>query len=1212
MAVTFLVTTRLQQQAAAARGQRLAVRNHLDEALYLAMRTVEDAFCHTNFTDAAFASASDSPVPRRLAPVGRWFSDEWENRRGKLSDKFSYWAPGVLTVPISDHTETLQAAWSVNLLTPEVLALVPPVLTNGLPLSSSDSRPLRSGWELIDAPSPDHNGVRVAFAIFDVSGFLDANHFITGPTTQKLPRVCFSQADITNWFANVDHEKISTLKSQLSNLDSDGLPFSPLSYDPNPNADPFSSDSIEAHPLLGYDAFAFSRQRKFEINTITNLIGNASSSESGDWLLATSLMGEWLRPVYSALARANPQRSGGAESDEDANRHHPDTLSTLQTVSLPWNLLNFIDGDRVPQLSPFANLPDSLERIATRANLAIEDVPLINKVTVFNIFGGKGESHDPEPPDGCDPGYYDIDPDFSNHYAVAVELWYPFVPSPLPSNTAFYAVISTNAADTATTTNRPLSSSEIRDWFNWNEAASSNSVMQTLFYAWANAYTNAVGPTIWHHPLWQVVTTNSDAWFTTNMVNHPSWPVPDADGHITITNTPIWNAFYPAPDTLPQLHLPNDDGSTDRLAFIGRDGTNALPYLIWENSDSGELTTNAVSAFTLPDGTVSDLSNPTNLAALHANWDLIDAEEVSQIDMTNSLHLAPLAYLALGGDTNLLVQIYQASGTLETNVFSGAMLTNTITSVTLVTNGIPFELAVTNLIATGSVLPLPMPPMLGATIDVLFGILLDPGLGLDTSEELDRFLMLRPSAFDQWDLLGSYLARYPFVQQTIMPVVSRPRTDNLYNEDRINLTGNDWPIPEFIGKEAEGDEKTVADIFKEGDHNGFGTYIIVYPRKTVSFPVITEEKIDESEETVAVTNFYALGSRPDFVLYFRPIVTLDDRERISLTASETADGPLVDILDEALLVRETSNVLPFYAVTNIYVADPRHNAYAHYWLPNPRYPTRTAEGRPQVEQFNKWEDFIGTTNLSTEVTEYPFIHLNRPFESIGEIGHVYTSPDRMNLSGYYKSSIKYDEDTPAHDTVSFATRSGAALLDLFTVRHSPSNGVATWRGLVQANTHHPSVIEALFAEAEIGWTNVTEHGGERFLSDLSDASDLSDWSEAYRDALTNTPPAGIGWRSFADMLPAISTNELLRASFKPPPPGDAPAHDWIEDAVRHLPDYVSFRQNIFVIVIAAQTLSPAFTPSRPVVLADQRAAVTVIRDAFTGRWTIHDWRWLTE
>jgi type II secretory pathway pseudopilin PulG len=397
MAVTFLVTTRLQQQAAAARNHRLAARNHLDEALYLAMRTVEDALCATNFSNVDPAP----PVPQRLAPVGRWFSDEWTEKNLSDPDDIQFQASGVLLSPPIQKgdeprtpeftTREIRDPWTVNLLTPEVLALIPPALTNGIDLTPSLSSPFRSSWQTLALPSsgrPWHdNPARVAFAIFDVSGFLDANHFITGPTTQKLPRVCFSQADVTNWFANVDHEKISNLKSQISNLDSDRLPFSALSYDPNPNADPFSSDSIEAHPLLGYDAFAFSRQRKFEINTITNLIGNASSSESGDWLLATSLMGEWLRPVYSALARANPQRSGGAESDEDANRHHPDTLSTLQTVSLPWNLLNFIDGDRVPQLSPFANLPDSLERIATRANLAIEDVPLINKVTVFNIFG---------------------------------------------------------------------------------------------------------------------------------------------------------------------------------------------------------------------------------------------------------------------------------------------------------------------------------------------------------------------------------------------------------------------------------------------------------------------------------------------------------------------------------------------------------------------------------------------------------------------------------------------------------------------------------------------------------------------------------------------------------------------------------------------------------------------------------------------------------
>ena len=252
------------------------------------------------------------------------------------------------------------------------------------------------------------------------------------------------------------------------------MPFASLSYDPNPSTDPFRPDSTEAHPLLGYDGFAFSRQRKFEINSVTNLIGDTSSSESGNWLLATSLMGEWLRPVYSALARANPQRSGKKETEEEADKH-PDTLSTLQTVCVPWNLLNFIDGDRVPQLSPFANLPASLERIATRSNFAIEDVPLINKVTIFDI-GEAPADKDPVDYYGinnyAEPGEY-REGGVSNHYAVAVELWYPFSPNPMPSNMAFYAVLSTNAADTATTTNRPLSSSEIRDWFNWNEAASS-------------------------------------------------------------------------------------------------------------------------------------------------------------------------------------------------------------------------------------------------------------------------------------------------------------------------------------------------------------------------------------------------------------------------------------------------------------------------------------------------------------------------------------------------------------------------------------------------------------------------------------------------------------------------------------------------------------------------------------------------------------------
>jgi len=514
-----------------------------------------------------------------------------------------------------------------------------------------------------------------------------------------------------------------------------------------------------------------------------------------------------------------------------------------------------------------------------------------------------------------------------------------------------------------------------------------------------------------------------------------------------------------------------------------------------------------------------------------------------------------------------------------------------------------------------------MPPELGSTLGALFGILLAPELSLDTSDELYDFLMLLPSDFNRWDFLGGYLAQYPFIQQTIMPSISRPRTDNLFPEDRIDLTDETLPIPTFIGKEFEDEKKTVAQIFdkhsptpnrntftpKNAD-NGFGTYITVYPRKTVSFPVITEEKVDDSpdSETVAVTNYYALGSRSEFVLYFRPVVTLDDQEGISLTATSTANGTPVDVLDEALLVRDNGgNVFPFHSVTNLCVADPRHNAYAAYWrgFPNSSY----------ANEPHDWDQAVGTTNLNTEVNEYPFIHLNRPLTSIGEIGHVYTSPDRLGLLTGSVGVPPATVGQALHDTISFASRPGAALIDLFTVHATPSNlppwqtGVP-WRGLVQANTIHPSVAETLFSFGTLGWTNAISAD---FLSDLSDASDLSDWSDAYLDALTNTQPAGIGWRSFADMLPAISTNQLLRSTFEPPV-NDAPAHDWVEDALRHLPDRVSFRQNIFVIIVAAQALSPASTPSRPVVLADQRAAVTVIRDAYTGRWGIHSWTWLTE
>mgnify|MGYP000990108461 CR=1 FL=1 len=490
LVVAFFSVSRIQRQTAVLRQHRDATRNQLNEALHLAMRTVEDAFCYTNFTEAVPPTATGI-VPQRLAPVGVWFSDEWQNRNN-IDKEYAFQPTGILVSPLLASNSN-PAAWMAKLFTSEVLNLIPPALTNSIRLTATTS--LCPGWQEITPPAFNRNGTRIAFAIFDVSGFIDANYFVSGPTTQKLPRICFAQSDVTNWIGNVGHEKLSDLQDQfpaLADPASTDSPFFHLSYDPDPDADPFSTESTEANPLLGYAPFARSRLRKFDINSFTNWTDNTEAL-SGNWTLSPDLMSHCLRPVGSALIRANV--------NEPAD--NPDKLTVLQTASLPWNILNFIDQDRVPQLSLFAGLD-----LATRHNAAIEDVPLINKVTVFDI----GEAPD-DPQITLDPeSYYGIDNyaapgeygegKVSNHYAVAVELWYPFAPHSPPPSCAVYVGVYTNQEDVGEITfERPLTADELQDWFLWNEAATSNTVMQTLFYAWADAYTNAVGPSIWQHQI---------------------------------------------------------------------------------------------------------------------------------------------------------------------------------------------------------------------------------------------------------------------------------------------------------------------------------------------------------------------------------------------------------------------------------------------------------------------------------------------------------------------------------------------------------------------------------------------------------------------------------------------------------------------------------------------------------------------------------------
>jgi hypothetical protein len=101
--------------------------------------------------------------------------------------------------------------------------------------------------------------------------------------------------------------------------------------------------------------------------------------------------------------------------------------------------------------------------------------------------------------------------------------------------------------------------------------------------------------------------------------------------------------------------------------------------------------------------------------------------------------------------------------------------------------------------------------------------------------------------------------------------------------------------------------------------------------------------------------------------------------------------------------------------------------------------------------------------------------------------------------------------------------------------------------------------------------------------------------------------------SYADMF----TDEIsddggggeLADAFRECPPNWQDACDiYREDTLRHMLELISFRQNIFTIVMGAQVLSP----NGNIVVAERRAIAEVYRDTYTGRHFTRFFRWLDD
>lgn len=292
------------------------------------------------------------------------------------------------------------------------------------------------------------------------------------------------------------------------------------------------------------------------------------------------------------------------------------------------------------------------------------------------------------------------------------------------------------------------------------------------------------------------------------------------------------------------------------------------------------------------------------------------------------------------------------------------------------------------------------------------------------------------------------------------------------------------------------------------------------------------------------------------------------------------------------------------------VNDPRRNGFRHDWKPYDGVEF-TADGDALCT-------LSGTTNtLCKPFGRYgqglPIVHYDGPARRAGDIGYIYqpysfsddvsdygylSALDVSDASGLRISTNAWQSiclcDDRAYASHGNFTYSPGSVMEFFTARCATNRSV---RGLVSAWTWHQDVIGALLADMEIG-------SGLR-SGRLNDSA--IEWMKTVYTNVQekmydeDSRPIGVG-----DICMAFGGVDDYRDipgeyldSYEPWNWDGSLGNDSKEDIVRELCERLSFRQQIFAIVVDARVMSPAMT-----LRAERRAVVIVVRDAYTGAWRI--------
>lgn len=388
-----------------------------------------------------------------------------------------------------------------------------------------------------------------------------------------------------------------------------------------------------------------------------------------------------------------------------------------------------------------------------------------------------------------------------------------------------------------------------------------------------------------------------------------------------------------------------------------------------------------------------------------------------------------------------------------------------------------------------------------------------------------------------------------------------------------------------------------------GPHGGEGTWATIAPASGSEARMwLARREVNLPLGVQTFTSYVRRDGLED--VWDRRVVTVTNE--IRLVARVMVDGQWVD---EAMSYNPDPGS-PFSDPPCAYrkpggfeIDDPRLNGHRGAWT---HY-----EGLSYTQDEEGNETFTctlsGTTNsVCRPWHEYgqglPVVHYDGPLLRAGDIGYVqepYTTVTGEPRTNRWQSICLADGRALAYRG-NFTYSAGSAL-EFFTVRSATNTPV---RGLVNASTHWPQVVGALAADVRVDYG-----AGGRLLPDEVIAWVTNFYFEARRPLFeADSIPIGVG-----DLCMAVGSSEVYHNAEELAQEGAEDVwrrfqgnwgNEVKEDILRELAERLTFRQQLYVVILNTRTTTPAMTVS-----AEQKAAALVLRDAYSGAWRVLGWQY---